>query len=72
MFYSTAGSIVGWIPKHITILKNRPAETGICKQLASLGRFMQRVQLNPDMSSLDEVLIPLKSSLWLGTVLFPI
>ena len=41
MFYSTAGSIVRWVPKDIT--KNWPAETGICKQLASHGRFMQRV-----------------------------
>ena len=41
MFYSTAGSIVRWVPKGIT--KNRPSENGICKQLASLGRFKQRV-----------------------------
>ena len=42
-FYSIAGSIVRWVLKGITILKNWPAETSICKQLASLGRFMQRV-----------------------------
>ena len=42
-FYSIAGSIVRWVLKGITILKNWPAETGIGKQLASLGRSMQRV-----------------------------
>ena len=43
MFYSIAGSIVRWVRKGYTILENWSAETGICKQLASLGRFMQRV-----------------------------
>ena len=35
VIYSIAGSIVRWVPKGITIIKDWPAETGICNQLIS-------------------------------------
>ena len=71
MFYSIAGSIVRWVSEGIILLKDWPAETGICKRFASLGRFMQRVFYMAESFSMRSLFWTLYVCQTSGLIAFP-